>query len=364
VIIESSDMRRYLKPIGLVAAGIIWWRGLYFLSLPPELDRYLIPATRFVAAVAAVWSVYRLVDLLTGYLAAAARKTDSKYDDLLVPIVRKSLKLVVSVMGLAFLTETFGWPFDKVLAGLGIGGLALGFAARETIQNFFGSLTVLIDRPFQIGDWIKLEGVEGTVETVGFRSTRIRTFYNSLITVPNIAMLTAKVDNMGLRQYRRIKAMLSLTYDTPPEKIDAFCEGIRALIRRHPYTRKDYYHVYFNEFADASLNILLYCFHECPDWGTELRERHRLFNDILRLAQRIGVEFAFPTQTLHMYHETEPLEGTKISPPTHPEQTGRKVASDIVRDTGLLGTMPPPVTFDNVESRGSADDADGEGGDN
>ena len=95
-----------------------------------------------------------------------------------------------------------------------------------------------------------VDDVEGTVEKVGFRTTRIRTFYNSLITLPNLILLTAKVDNMGARRYRRVKAMLSLTYDTPPEKIDAFCEGIRELIRRHPYTRKDYYHVYFNEFID------------------------------------------------------------------------------------------------------------------
>lgn len=361
--IELPELNRYLRPVGLVAMGTVWWKGQQFLLLPQELGRFLSPAAQFIAAIAAVWSVYRVVDLICGYLAARARKTESKYDDLLVPMLRKSLKIIVSIMGLAFLTETFNWPLSKVLAGLGIGGLAFGFAARETIQNFFGSLTVLLDRPFQIGDWIKVEGVEGTVESVGFRSTRVRTFYNSLITVPNIAMLTAKVDNMGARRYRRIKAMLSLTYDTPPEKIDAFCEGIRALIRRHPYTRKDYYHVYFNQFADASLNVLLYCFHECPDWATELRERHRLFNDILRLAQRIGVEFAFPTQTLHMVQETEPPAGTKIPVPGDPHRAGRQSARDIVRDTGLAGTIPPPVMFDNVETCGSADDDDSGSGD-
>jgi MscS family membrane protein len=361
--IESSELNRYLRPVGLVVMGVVWWKGQEFLLLPQELGRFLSPAAQFLAAIAAVWSVYRLVDLLCGYLAARARKTKSKYDDLLVPMLSKSLKLIVSVMGLAFLTETFNWPLSKVLAGLGIGGLAFGFAARETIQNFFGSLTVLIDRPFQIGDWIKIEGIEGTVETVGFRSTRIRTFYNSLITVPNIAMLTAQVDNMGARRYRRIKAMLSLTYDTPPEKIDAFCEGVRSLIRQHPYTRKDYYLVYFNEFGDASLNVLLYCFHECPDWGTELRERHRLFNDILRLSQKVGVEFAFPTQTLHMYQETAPPTGTKIPAPADPERAGRQSAADIVRETGLTGTVPPPVTYDNVETRGSSDDDSGEAGD-
>ena len=258
------------------------------------------------------------------------------------------------------MAEVFHLPVKTLLTSLGIGGLAIGFAARETLQNFFGSITVLIDRPFHIGDWVKIGDVEGTVETVGFRSTRVRTFYNSLITVPNGSLLTATVDNMGARRYRRIKAMLSLTYDTPPEKIDAFCEGIRELILRHPYTRKDYYHVYFNQFADASLNVLLYCFHETPDWGTELRERHRLFNDILHLARRLGVEFAFPTQTIHLHQEPTPSPGeTTFSPGGDPAKLGRKAAAAIVRESGLTATPPPPVAFDPLESRGEDDGEDG-----
>ena len=146
--------------------------------------------------------------------------------------------------------------------------------------------------------------VEGSVETVGIRSTRIRTFYNSEIIVPNSMLTTAVGDNMGRRHYRRIKTMLGVQYDTTPDQIDAFCEGVRELIHRHPHTRKDYFHVYLNQFSASSLDILLYCFLECPDWGVELRERHRLFADILRLADGLGVQFAFPTRTLHIFQET------------------------------------------------------------
>ena len=211
----------------------------------------------------------------------------------------------------------------------------------------------LLDRPFEIGDWIVTGGVEGSVESVGIRSTRVRTFYNSLITVPNSQLISAVVDNMGARRYRRYKTMIGVAYDTPPEKIDAFCAGIRELIRRHPYTRKDYYHVYFNEFADASLNVLLYCFHEAPDWGTELRERHRLFNDILRLARQLGVEFAFPTQTVHLHQApAAPAGPAPAAGGEDPGKLGRKTARAIVNETGLAGTMPPPVSFDSRESRG------------
>jgi len=363
VTVDSQVQAGLLRPIGLVVMGYLWWKGLGFLLLPDAVDSILLPAAKIITGVAAVWSVYRLIDLLGAYLAGLAEKTESRYDDLLVPLVRRVLKIAVTVVGFVFLADIYKWPLRNVLAGLGIGGLAIGFAAREVFQNFFGSITVLIDRPFQIGDWVKVGDCEGSVESVGFRSTRIRTFYNSLITVPNGTLLTATVDNLGARRYRRIKTMLSLTYDTPPEKIDAFCEGIRELIRRHPYTRKDYYHVYFNEYANSSLNVLLYCFHETPDWPTELRERHRLFNDILKLAQRLGVSFAFPTQTIHLHQEQPPKAAAGTAPGSESPLTetgpklGRKVARQLITESGLDGTIPPPVSL-NPTNRGESGDED------
>ena len=170
-------------------------------------------------------------------------------------------------MGAIIFVKMLGFQVTPLLAGLGVGGLAFGLAAQDTLKNFFGSVNVVLDRPFQVGDWVKMGDVEGTVESVGLRSSRIRTFYNSQITVPNSEIMTTEIDNLGRRRYRRISCMISVTYDTPPEKLEAFCAGIRALIREHPYTRRDYYHTWVNKFAASSIDILLYCFHECPDWG-------------------------------------------------------------------------------------------------
>ena len=122
-----------------------------------------------------------------------------------------------------------------------------------------------------------------------------------MITVPNAKMVDTHVDNYGARRYRRTKLNIGVTYSTPPEKLDAFCEGIRELVRLHPYTRKDYYHIYFNSFGDSALVILVYIFFEVPDWGTELRERHHFLLDVIRLARKLGIDFAFPTMTL--WHE-------------------------------------------------------------
>jgi len=275
-----------------------------------------------------------------------AEKTESKIDDLIIPFVARIAKIFVVAFGLVFIASQLDVNITSLLAGLGLGGLAFALAAKDTVENIFGSLTVLIDQPFSVGDWIVIEGtVDGSVETVGLRSTRVRTFYNSLVTVPNATLIRSAVDNYGKRTYRRWKTTLSVTYDTPPEKIEAFCEGIRELIRLHPYTRKDYYHVYANDYGASSLDILLYTFFETPDWGTELRERHRLFLDILRIAERLEIEFAFPTQTIHIPKEM-PDHANNPSNQEEAYSTGKSLAHKIMHQNfGNRVDKPDPVSF-------------------
>jgi MscS family membrane protein len=277
-----------------------------------------------------VWAAYRFVDVLAAYFALRAADTDTKVDDLLVPLIRKSLKVFIIAFGLVFIADNLDIDITSLLAGLGLGGLAFALAAQDVVKNLFGSLTVLMDRPFHVGDWVVIGAQEGMVEEVGFRTTRIRTFYNSLITMPNAALISTAVDNYGARQYRRWSATLSVTYDTPPGKIEAFCEGIRELIRRHPDTRKDTFHVYARDFGAASLDILLYVFFTSPDWGKELQARHALFLDILRLSKELGVDFAFPTQTLHVLrpgelpdHGEQPEAAEAIA---HGRETAERIA--------------------------------------
>ena len=314
-------LRTGLRPLGLFIMAMIWWWGLRFAGLPAAIYAVVLLATKFIAIAAAIWALYRLIDIAGEYLMERALATDGKLDDVLVPLLRKALKVFLVLFGLVFLADNMNLDITGIVAGLGLGGLALALAAQDTVKNLFGSITVLFDRPFLVGDWVKIGSQEGTVTEVGFRSTRLRTFYDSIITVPNGSLINSTVDNMGARRYRRWSTTLGVTYDTPPENVEAFCEGIRELIRRHPHTRKDVFHVYVNEFGPSSLNIMLYVFHNTPDWGTELRERHRLFLDILRLAQQLGVEFAFPTQTLHMFQEPQPEPANYLAPD---EQTVRE----------------------------------------
>ncbi len=327
---------------------VLWGVGALWLGLPMVVFKIWVEAIVVVAVVAFTLMAYRLTDVGSAIMERRAAASASRFDDLLVPLTRKSLKVLIVAIGLVTVAGTVGIEIAGLLAGLGLGGLAFALAAQDTVSNLFGSITVLLDRPFQVGDWVVVGDVEGTVETMGFRSTRIRTFYNSLITLPNSNLIKASVDNLGARRFRRWSTRLGIAYNTPPETVDAFCEGIRELVERHPYTRKDYYHVYFNEFGAASLELLLYVFFETPDWATELRERHRLAVDVLRLAHDQGVEFAFPTQTLYLREEQwkRPDTAGRAYPEASRAQgrAARRSAQQLV-DDALGEEIPPPVQF-------------------
>lgn len=336
-----------LRPFGLMAMAVVWLVGVNLLNLDEQILVILLLAVKFLAGVSGVWATYRLVDLISARLLRYAEATESKLDDALVPLVPRTLKIFVTVIGFVFVADNLNVDISSLLAGLGLGGLAFALAAKDMVQNLFGSVTVLMDRTFSVGDWVVVGSVEGSVERIGFRSTRIRTFYNSVTTVPNSKFITADVDNMGERRYRRLSCKLSLTYNTPPDRIEAFCEGLRELIRQHPYMRKDYYQVYLNEFAASSLDVLLYVFWETPEWNTELRERHRFLLDVLRLAKALGVEFAYPTQTLYMQQDESVRD--ELYSQTEAEEMGRKEAISIVENSTGLGVKPAPVVFPKVD---------------
>jgi MscS family membrane protein len=295
---------KFVKPVvkPLSIAIVIWLLSIFVpvLQLPIALAKWVVLILRAIFPLFITIVLYRFVNLMSFYFEKLAEKTASSLDDQLVPLIRKTIRAFVVIVGIFWILTNLNVDIIPLLTGLSIGGLAFALAAQDTIKNFFGSLMIFIDKPFQIGDWITSGDIDGTVEEVGFRSTRIRTFRNSVVYVPNGNLADSTIDNHGLRKYRRFFTQLALTYDTPTHLIQVFVDGLKQIVEKHPETRKDYYEVHMNDMADSSLNVMFYIFFEVPTWSDELRARHEVILEIIDLAKELGVNFAFPTQTLHV----------------------------------------------------------------
>ena len=328
--------RPYLLP---VAKPLSWFVvfifiGIVFplLQLPVEISKYLVFTFKALLPFFATLVFYKLVDVFSLYLERLAGKSDTNLENHVVPLIRKVLRVFVVIVGGLVILQSLDVNVTALLAGISIGGLALALAAQDTLKNLFGSLMIFIDKPFSVGHWITSADIDGTVEEVGFRSTRVRTFRNSLTYVPNGKLADATIDNHGLRQYRRFYMNIGITYDTPPDLIEVFVEGLRKIVDRHPNTRKDFYMIEFNEMGDFSLKIMFYIFFTVPTWPEELKARHEILIQIIRLAEKLGVRFAFPTQTLHM--ENFPEKRSQTPHYDMDMNEFRKVMEDYFRESG------------------------------
>ena len=280
----DRERRRMTLPVFVLSAAVTTVLGFPTLDFDPDVENVVNQVASLLGAASVVLVAYGGVDILTDVLARRAEKTENRLDDQLIPMLNTALKVFATVVGILFVLQNLDVNITSLIAGLGIGGLAVALAAQDTIKNLLGGITIFADRPFQVGDWVVVDGIEGTVEHVGFRSSRIRTFYNSLITVPNAKIVDGGIDNMGVRRWRRYKTTLGIAYHTTPDQVQAFVEGIRAIIRANPAMRTDYYLVEFHGFGATSLDILVYCFIDAASWNDELRARHVLNLNIMRLA--------------------------------------------------------------------------------
>ncbi len=329
----STEQRKFSKPLGNVVFFLIWIFAIAHFEFKEKTMAIFLRIGYIFLAFYATGFLNRIVEVITLYFSTKAERTENKFDDILVPLLARAGQVLVFSIGLLIIAYAFGIDISGILAGLGIGGLAFALAAKDTLSNLFGSVMIILDKPFNIGDHISLpSGVEGSVEQVGFRSTRIRTFNDSLISIPNSELTNVSIENHAKRSARRLRTFIGIQYDTPPEKIEAFCEGIRQIILKHPYTRKDSFHVYFNGFNNSSLDILLQVYWQTKEFAVECAERHRLLMDILRLGAKMGIEFAFPTQTVHMFQEEKKAYVNELleRDPKEYYLSGKKVAQEIL----------------------------------
>mgnify|MGYP000967514240 CR=1 FL=1 len=252
--------------------------------------------------------LFLLLDRISQYSIESVDGAKSRFDATLIITFRKFLKVMVLFFAVTMIMDQLGIDVKMVLASFTVATAAVAFASRDAIANVFGALVLSVDRPFSVGDWVSAGGVEGNVEEIGLRSTRIRTFAKSLVHIPNNQLMNMTIDNMTSRPRQRVKASFGVTYDSSPEKMEKLVEGVREIIRANPRTYKDYYQIWFSEFSDSSLQVMLYFFIESTEWAVFLEERQRIYLDIMKLVQRLELEFAFPSQTIY-FHDMSSAPG-------------------------------------------------------
>ena len=308
----NSALKKLTRPI--VFLLLIWFIKSVLPSLLLDLDvnTFLFLALNIMVTVFWIYVFLKLVQVIMSIYAEFAESTHSKLDDQLVPILHNFLTGIVIFLGLLKMLTLFGIEPVTVIAGASIGGLAVALASQDTVKNLIGTVMIFLDKPFHIGDWIEAGEVVGTVETVGFRSTRVRAADTSIYQIPNSRLAEMVVNNKGLRAFRRHQTHLGLRYDTPPELIDAFVEGVREIIAQDPATRDDAFNVEFSGFGDSALLILLNVYFTSLDWNDEQRSKHKLHMAILKYAKELGVEFAFPSTTV-MIEQFPEKKGTEIN---------------------------------------------------
>lgn len=283
----------------LTAGGI--WYGLRQLELPEVADDWIDQGVQFLIVLMLTWLVARLLDALyKEYLVPLAEKSETDLDDQLLPVVRRGTSLAVWSLGVIVALNNAGYDIGALLAGLGIGGLALAMAAKDTVSNVFGGVTIFTDQPFIINERIKISGFDGVVKEIGMRSTRLETREGRLVTIPNSTFADSPVENVTREPWRRVVLDIGLTYDTTPEKMRQAIAIIEAVIEENP-NLENQRTVSFNDFGDFALNIhVRYYIRKGADiWPT----KSEVSLAIMERFAEAELEMAFPTQTIY----TRPL---------------------------------------------------------
>ncbi|MES2592963.1 MAG: mechanosensitive ion channel family protein [Bacteroidota bacterium] len=305
------------KPMGVFIMLLIIYLAFNRLSFPVEwnfetIDKFglrmiLYRFFQISIVVSLTWILLRVVDFFGIVFMHRASLTVSKSDDQLVPFIKETVKVIISIFSLFFiLGAIFELNVASLIAGLGIGGLAIALAAKESIENLLGSFTIFFDKPFVIGDSVKVGTVEGQVENIGFRSTRIRTVEKSFVTVPNKKLIDNELDNFSLRTQRRASFSIGLTYETKAEQFKNIITDIKAFIYNHPQTVKEEVHVRLYNFDPDSINIMVQYLVDSPNYNLYLEVREEVNYKIMEIVEKHGSSFSHPAALVPMNNKIQP----------------------------------------------------------
>lgn len=290
-------------PTKIIAFVIFLRIGLEVFSWPHLVRSFLGKGFTIIVALSLTYTVLKFIDLVLGYWKDRNRvEADRAFDEQLFPIIRKSLKVFIVVVAALVTLDNIGVNITAAIASLSIGGLAVGLAAQDTLANLFGAIAVFVDKPFKIGDFIQVDAFKGNVESIGLRSTRIRSPDGHLITIPNKTMGNATITNVTLRPNIKTEINIGITYDTPSDKVRRAVDILREIYGGHPMTGDLI--ISFNRFADSALNIFVIHWWKGLDFKAYLAGMQELNLQIKNRFDSEGISFAFPTQTVYMKQDS------------------------------------------------------------
>ncbi|WP_164218426.1 mechanosensitive ion channel family protein [Virgibacillus sp. YIM 98842] len=253
------------------------------------------------------WGLYNLSSSSSALFSKINKKYHMNIDEILIPLFSRALRIVIIAISFSIIAQEFGYDVNGFVAGLGIGGLAFALAAKDALANMFGGIIIITEKPFTIGDWILTPSVEGTVEDISFRSTKVRTFAQALVTVPNATLSNEPITNWSKMGKRQITFNLTLAYETPREKIETIVRQVEYLLKNHPEIHPETIFVNFDEYKEYGADIFLYFFTKTTDWGKYLTVKEEINLHIYDLLESENVTIALPAQRIHM-EEQKPAD--------------------------------------------------------
>lgn len=291
-------------PIKIIAFVIFLRIGLEIFIWPAVVQNILTKSFTIVVAWTLTYMALKFIDLVLGYWRQRAKpEGDRTFEEQLFPIIRKSLKVFTIVVGVLVTLDNIGVNITAAIASLSIGGLAIGLAAQDTLANLFGAVAVFVDKPFRIGDRIQLDNVDGTVESIGMRSTRVRNLDGYLVTIPNKTMGNATITNIARRATIKTTINFGLTYDTTAGQLKRAVQILEEIYRGHPQTHDVI--INFNNFADSSLNIMVIHWWKGTDGRACLAGMQELNLKIKERFDAEHLDFAFPSRTIYLKQDSE-----------------------------------------------------------
>lgn len=283
--------------LSIVLAGIYFSiRWLPFSGLDRFLELFVHSCLTFII----FWMLYRSIEAFSNLFNLFSSKFGKELHSDIQNFLTKTMRVLVIALGGMAILQEWGINVSAFVASLGLGGLAFALAAKDTIANLFGSLVIFSDRPFKVGDWIQTPVVEGIIEEIGIRSTKVRTFAQALVSVPNATVANTPITNWSRMGKRRINMRLGLTYDTTAEQMETIVQEITQMLKNHPDIHQETILIYFDEFQDSALSIFLYFFTKTIVWDEYLRVRQDVNFKFMQIVAKNKASFAFPSQSLYV----------------------------------------------------------------